>query len=312
MRHLAFLRCYQPLEKLPERIQGLAQEAAKLSPADIEAEAAERLNRRLRPDAASAFPNSSEPPIIRVRERTDRHGQTQPFFHVEYLARATFESQTMRRKYFDDALYSHWVSQEQLDTFEKIAELQADAGLIRRPISGFYMSLWTVPPHWLALFGGQDELYDTHTVTESVVGGTTVVRRLRDTNSVMSRLGRLIILTQHYGPDGPKHQYARSLQNLQAWIGNFHHVRDVVGLVELDYGALSKYAWPDTAGKLLEEGHDVLQRIFELEEEVEMEDPENYDGLPPAMLEKAAEVMRTKYQGAVDIWDRIRRYEHAN
>ena len=51
MRHLAFLRIYQPLEKLPERVQHLAQEATKLSRADIEAEAAERLNRRLRPES---------------------------------------------------------------------------------------------------------------------------------------------------------------------------------------------------------------------------------------------------------------------
>lgn len=137
MRHLAFLRVYQPLEKLPERIQDLARDAASRSSADIEAEAAERLNRRLRPESDSTFPNSSEPPIVRFREWTDHKGREHQFFHVEYLARPAFESTSMRRKYYDDALYARWVPQQQLDTLEKISELQADAGLISRPVSTF-------------------------------------------------------------------------------------------------------------------------------------------------------------------------------
>ena len=312
MRHLAFLRIYQPLEKLPERIQHLAQEATKLSRADIEAEAAERLNRRLRPEADSTFPAASDPPIVRVLEMTDPLGQTQQFFHVEYLARAAFESTTIRRKYFNDQLYDHLVPQHQLDTFEKISELQADAGLVSRPISNFFMELWSVPPQWLAMFGGPDEPQGINTITEDVVAGTTVIRRIRETNSIMSRLGHLMILMHHYGPEGPKHPYSKNLHAMQNWIRNFHRLGSVEGLVELDYGALSKYAWPDTAGRFLEEGHDVLQRIYRLEDEMEMEDPENYTGLPPAMLEQAADIMRRKYQAALEVWDSIQRYEYAN
>lgn len=134
MRHLVFLRIYQPLEKLPERIQNLAQDATKLSRADIEAEAAERLNRRLRPESDSTFPNTWDPPIVRVLEMTDPFGKVRQFFHVEYLARAAFESTTIRRKYYDDELSQHLLPQQQLDTFEKISEFQANAGLISRPI----------------------------------------------------------------------------------------------------------------------------------------------------------------------------------
>ncbi|MDN5815744.1 MAG: hypothetical protein L0H71_10415 [Yaniella sp.] len=312
MRHLAFLRIYQPLEKLPARIQNLAQAATKLSRADIEAEAAERLNRRLRPESDSTFPSTSAPPIVRVLEMTDPFGQVQQFFHVEYLARAAFESTTIRRKYYDDKLYKRLVPQQQLDTFEKISELQADAGLISRPISSFFMDLWTVPLQWLAMFGGPDEPHGLNTVTEDIVNGTTVIRRIRETNSIMSRLGQLTILMHHYGPDGPKHPYNKNLHAMQSWIRNFHRIGSVEGLVELDYGALSKYAWPDSAGKLLEEGHDVLLRMYRLDDEMEMEDPENYTGLPPAMLEQAADIMRRKYQAAIDVWDSIRRYENAN
>lgn len=312
MRHLAFLRVYQPLEKLPERIQDLARDAASRSSADIEAEAAERLNRRLRPESDSTFPNSSEPPIVRFREWTDHKGREHQFFHVEYLARPAFESTSMRRKYYDDALYARWVPQQQLDTLEKISELQADAGLISRPVSTFFMDLWSVPLHWIAAFGGLEEADHVHRVTEDTVDGTTVVRRLRDTNSAMSRLAELMMLTQYYGPDGSKHPYARSLQALHGWIRHFQQGDKVVGLVELDYGALTRYAWPDAAGKLLEEGHAVLNRVYRLEEEVEMEDPEHFPGLPPAMLEQAAEIMQTKYEAALDVWERIRHYEHAN
>src|SRR5699024_2195063 len=157
MRHLAFLRIYQPLEKLPARIQDLAQAAAKLARADIEAEAAERLNRRLRPDSASTFPSASDPPIVRVLEMTDPFGRAQQFFHVDYLARAAFEATTIRRKFYDDELYTRLVPQQQLYTFEQSSELQADAGLISRPVAPLFMDLWTVPPQWLAIFGGPDE-----------------------------------------------------------------------------------------------------------------------------------------------------------
>src|SRR5699024_1469870 len=262
MRHLAFLRIYQPLEKLPERIQHVAQDATKLSRADIEAEAAERLNRRLRPESDSTFPGTSDPPIVRVLEMTDPFGQAKQFFHGEYLARAGFEWPALRRKLYDAERYRRLVPQQQLDTFEKISELQADAGLISRPISSFFMNLWTVPPQWLAMFGGLDEPHGINTVTEDIVDGTTVIRRIRETNSIMSRLGQLTILMHHYGPDGPKHPYNKNLHAMQSWIRNFHRVGSVEGLVELDYGALSKYAWPDTAGALLEEGHDVLQRLY--------------------------------------------------
>src|SRR5699024_4980195 len=98
MRHMTFLRIYQPLEKLPERVQHLAEAAAKLSRADIEAEAPERLNRRLRPDANSTIPSSPEPPAIRPQQPPDPRGVARKYFHVEYLARPAFESTTMYRK----------------------------------------------------------------------------------------------------------------------------------------------------------------------------------------------------------------------
>lgn len=314
MRHLAFLRVYQPLEKLPERIQHLAHDAAKLSPTDIEAEAVERLNRRLRPESDSTFPSSSEPPIVRVREAPDSHGNILKFFHVEYLARPAFESTTMRRKYYDDELYARLVPQQGLDQLEKVSELQADAGIISRPISTFFMDLWTIPLQWLAIFGGPDEDHHLNTVTDTILDGTRVICRLRDTASAHSRLGRLLILLKHYGPEGPKHRYVRSIEHIHSWLRHFHTVGQFSGLIELDYGALSRYAWPDDASKILEEGHDVLERIFQLEDEVEMEmeDPDNFTGLPPAMLEQAAEIMRTKYETALDTWKRIRRYENAN
>lgn len=312
MRHLAFLRIYQPLEKLPERIKPLAHDATKLTRADIEAEAVERLNRRLRPESRSPFPNTSEPPIVRVLEAPDAKGNLRQFFHVEYLARAAFESTAMRAEYFNDELYKLLVPQHEVDTFEKIAELQADAGLISRPISGFFMDLWNVPPHWLAMFGGPDDSNGFSYVTEDIVGGTLVIRRIRDINSTMTRLGWLTRLMVHYGPDGAKHPHSKALHHMHHWVRHFYKAGPVEGILELDYGALSKYAWPDQAGKLLEEGYDVLERIYDLDDEVEMGDPEHYAGLPPAMLEQAADVMRRKYQAALASWASIRRYEHAN
>ena len=54
MRHLAFLRVYVPLERLPERLHQLARNAANLSRADIEAEARNRAGDRARAKAARA------------------------------------------------------------------------------------------------------------------------------------------------------------------------------------------------------------------------------------------------------------------
>src|SRR5690625_3858237 len=98
MRHLTFLRSYQPLEHLPKRIQSLAQEATKRSRADIEAEAADRLNRRLRPETDSTVPNASGPRFIRSVELKDARGNVQQYYHVSYIARATFEATQVRRK----------------------------------------------------------------------------------------------------------------------------------------------------------------------------------------------------------------------
>ena len=154
MRHLTFLRVYVPLEQLPARIHGLARAATKLSRADIEAEAAERLNRRLRPDAFRLAPSDTDPPIIRVIEVPDPGGNPRQLFHVEYLTRAAFESVAMRRKYYDDTLYERLVPPTVVETLEKIAELQADAGLISRPLPNFYMQLWNVSLAWLAAFSG--------------------------------------------------------------------------------------------------------------------------------------------------------------
>ena len=312
MRHMTFLRIYQPLEKLPERVQHLAEAAANLSRADIEAEAAERLNRRLRPDADSTVPSSAESPIIRTLERTDASGVVKKYFHVEYLARPAFESTTMYRKYYDETLYKRWVPEHKLDTLEKISELQADAGLISRPVSTFLMQVWTVPLQWLAIYGGPEEPGETNTVNHSVVDGSNVVRRIRDLRSANSRLGQLGILLNYYGPDGPKNPYLKNIDRLKGWLTRFEVIRHDGGLVELDYGALSKYAWPDEAGKLLEEGHQVLQRTYDIDDELEYEDPENYPGLPPAMLERAAETMRTKYQAAYKVSERIERYQNIN
>ncbi|NWN89780.1 MAG: hypothetical protein HLX51_14800 [Micrococcaceae bacterium] len=313
MRHLTFLRIYQPLEHLPKRIQSLAQDAAKRSRADIEAEAAERLNRRLRPEADSTFPNTSDPPIIRYVELKDAYGKLQQYFHVNYIARATFEATYMRRKYYDDELYKLLVPQDGLDTFEKISELQADAGLVSRPINTFYMDLWSVPLHWHAIFGGAPETHQTNKVTEDIIDGTTVIRRLRDINSAYLRIGEIQRLLAFYGPEPYKHPYHRNMIGLLRWFRHFyHHGSEVRSVVELDYGALSKYAWPDKAGKLLEEGHDVLARIYQLDDELEMEEPETYPGLPPAMLEQAAKTMGAKYQAAQAVWKCIQRYEYAN
>ena len=313
MRHLTFLRIYQPLEHLPKRIQSLAQEATKRSRADIEAEAAERLNRRLRPEVDSTFPKTSDPPIIRHVELKDARGNVQQYFHVNYIARATFEATQVRRKYYDDALYKLLVPQDGLDTFEKISELQADAGLVSRPINTFYLDLWSVPLHWHAIFGGAPETHQTNRVTEDVIDGTTVIRRLRDINSAYLRIGEIQRLLAFYGPEPYKHPYHRNMIGLLRWFRHFYQVSSQVrSVVELDYGALSKYAWPDKAGKLLEEGHDVLARIYQLDDELEMEEPETYTGLPPAMLEQAAEAMRAKYRAAQAVWKCIQRYEHAN
>src|SRR5699024_5735995 len=119
MRHMTFLRIYQALEKLPERVQHLAEAAAKLSRADIEAEATEGLHLRLRRVADSTTPSSAEPPIIRTQELTDPRGVVRKYFHVEYLARPAFESTTMYRKYYDDTLYQRLVPEHKLDTLEK-------------------------------------------------------------------------------------------------------------------------------------------------------------------------------------------------
>ncbi len=318
MRHMAFLRIYVPLEKLHERLHQLARNAAKLSRADVEAEAAERLNRRLRPDSFSVAPRSSEPPIIRVLEAADLSGQTRQYYHVNYLERAAFESQFMRRKYFDDALYHRLVPQKTLHTLEKISELQADAGLISRPIPNMRMELWNVPLVWLAAFTGDPDYYDYQSTTESIVDGTPVVRRVRDFYIAFQQISWVHRYFDHYGPDPLNHPYRNAIVNLHSWLSSYQIRRPFEGLIELDYGALTKYAWPDTAGKLLAQGHAAIEEISQLEDDMETqfyEEAGEYDafpGVPPAMLNQAADTMQAKYQAAVKVWEHISRYEHAN
>lgn len=313
MRHLAFLRVYLPLESLHPRIHGLAEAATKLTRADIEAEAAQRLHLRLRPDTFSVAPRSSEPPIIRVIQAADDHGVTLQYFHVDYLERAAFESTQIRREFYHDEVYDKLVPEETLATLEKISELQADAGLISRPVPTFNMQLWNVPLEWLAAFlGPAEHTRDSRTVTESVVHGTPVIRRTRDLFQVHRYLGTLSTWLQHYGPDGPQHPHARGVANLHRWLSSFDTRQFHRAYLELDYGALSRYAWPDLAGKTLENGYGVLQRMLRLEQELEDDDDALTRALPPAMLKQAADIMRKQYETAMDMWKRISRYENAN
>ena len=318
MRHMAFLRVYVPLEKLHERLHQLARNAAKLSRADIEAEAAERLNQRLQPDSFSLAPRSSDPPIIRVLEAVDLAGKTRQYFHVNYLERAAFESQYMRRKYFDDELYNRLVPPKTLDTLEKISEIQADAGLISRPVPNMRMELWQVPLVWLAAFTGDPEDYDYQSTTESIVDGTRVVRRVRDFYVAFHQISWVYRYFDTYGPEPQKHPYRKALVKLDSWMASYNIRRPFEGLLELDYGALTQYAWPDEAGKLLAEGHAAIEEVSQLEDDLENEFLEINDdygifpGVPPAMLKRAADTMQAKYQAAARIWERISRYEHAN
>lgn len=312
MRHMTFLRVYLPLDRLPARVHDLALEAAKLSRADIEAEAAERLNHRLRPDTFSIAPSSSAPPIIRVLEATDYKGTTHQYFHFNYLARATFDSITMRRKYFHDDLYNRLVSVETLDRLEKISEIQADAGFVSRIVPSFNMDVWQVPLQWLTAFGGEPHENETNTTTENIVGGTKVVRRVRDLHSAAFELRWVQQLLASYGPEGRNSLYARQLAGLQRWFEAFDVDRSYQAMVELDYGALTKYAWPDEVGKALEDGHDILERIFDINLELEEVPIDVNPGFPPAMLKQAADIMRRQYNVAVNLMESISRYEHAN
>ncbi len=318
MRHMAFLRVYVPLEKIPERLHQLALNAAKLSRADIEAEAAERLNRRLRPNSFSLVPRSSDPPIIRVLEAVDLYGETQHYYHVNYLERAAFESQYMRRRYYDDDLYQRLVPRKTLDTLEKISELQADAGLISRPVPNMRMELWKVPLAWTAAFTGDPDHYDYQATTESIVDGTHVVRRVRDFYIAFQQVSWIHRYFDTYAHDPLNHPYRKALVKMHSWMSLHNIRRPFEALLELDYGALTQYAWPDEAGQLLEEGHAAFEHISQLEDELQEEFFEDHDeyavfpGVPPAMLEQAANTMQAKYIAAAKIWERIGRYEHAN
>src|SRR5699024_3828864 len=149
----------------------------------IEAEAAERLNRRLRPDADSTIPSSAEPPIIRTQELTDPRGVVGKYVHVEYLARPAFESTTMYRKSYDDTLYQRLVTEHKLNTSDNISKQKAEAGLISQPVSTLLMQVLAVPLQWLAIYGGPEEPGETNTVNQSVVDGTNVIRRIRNLHS---------------------------------------------------------------------------------------------------------------------------------
>ena len=312
MRHMTFLRVYQPLNKLPEKVRGLAREATKLSRADIEAEAAERLNHRLRPDTFSTVPSSSLPPIIRVLEGTDYRGKRHQFFHVNYLARATFSSIPMRREYFHDDLYNRLVTTDTLDRLEKISELQADEGFVSRSLPTFNMDVWRVPLQWLTAFSGATRENEIHTTTESIVGGTKIVRRVRDIQAVVSQLRWVHQLLVRYGPEGSNSLYARQIAGLYQWLAAFGPNQFYQGLVELDYGALSKYFWPDEVGKTLEIGHEVLERLIDIAIELEGVTIDEFPGFPPAMLKKAANIMHRQYNEATKLMEHITRHEHAN
>ena len=313
MRHLTFLRVYLPLEQLPTRVHDLARAATKLSRADIEAEAAERLDRRLRPDSVCLAPLDAEPPIIRTYEVLDPGGNPHHLFHVEYLARAAFESAQMRRKYYDDELYERLVPKRSLQTLQKVSELQAEAKLISRPLPTFQMQLWNISLAWLVAFGGEPPAHYFDIVNEMVIHGTPVVHRVRDLDAAIGRLSWVHGRLAFYGPDGQSHPLTRAVGQLQSWL-NRHRNRKhpMPGLVELDYGALSRYAWPDTSGAILERGFQILDRAWKQDEEIEDDEDTFLPGLPPAMLNHAAEAMRDHYQRAVEVWDRIQRYECAN
>src|SRR5699024_9645932 len=103
-----------------------------------------------------------------------------------------------------------------------------------------------------------------------------------------------------YVPNPQNHPYRNAIVKMHSWLSSYQIRRPFEGLIELDYGALTQYAWPDTAGRLLAEGHTAIEEISQLEDDMETEfyeDAGEYDafgGVPPAMLERAADTMQAK------------------
>lgn len=309
---MTFLRVYLPLDRLPVRLHDVALKAAKRSRAEIETEAAERLNHRLRPATFSTGPSSAQPPIVRMLEATDYQGTTHQYFHFNYLARATLESASLRRSYFPDELYNHLVTTETLDTLEKVSEIQAEAGFVSRRVPTFNMDVWKVPVQWLTAFGGEPDEHETNTTTETTEGGTKVVRRVRSLYAAAARLGWVHQLLAFYGPEGRNSLYARQIAGLQRWFSSFETNQSYGALLELDYGSLTQYAWPDHVGQTLEDGHDILEQLLDIYHDLQDLPMDVFPGFPPAMLTQAADIMQRQYHVAVELMEGIARYEHAN
>lgn len=291
MDAIAHLRVFEPAEAFPAALGPVLADAAGRDRAEVEAEADRRTLARITRRGVDPFPHPEEPDLVRAITHPDGRAR----FCPDQLARRAAYSAASLERLLEPEEFAALVPEEArrrhaaaLDASPdpSVASGTASAGpatdgtgeqgpgsagaeedrSTRRPADDgrpefarpgsairTRSSLWGVPHSWLLLFDPDEDLAPA---PETPAGRPFRARRTVGLLDALIRCGRAARILRDHAPDADLNG---ELTELSGWLELFGP--DAV--VELDYGRLTPFVWPD------ESPYDLWALLTSLEEQDE-------------------------------------------
>lgn len=271
MDAIAHLRIFEPAEAFPAALGPVLADAAGRDRADVEAEADRRTLARVTRRRVDPFPHPEEPDLVRALTLPD--GRVR-FCPDQLARRAAYSAASLERllepEEFaalipEDARRRHAAALDSSpDPSVASGTVSADSATegtgdprpeYARPGSAIRTrsSLWGVPHSWLLLFDPDEDLAPA---PETPDARPFRARRTVGLLDALVRCGRAARILRDHAPDADLNG---ELTELSGWLELFGP--DAV--VELDYGRLTPYVWPD------ESPYDLWTLLTSLEEQDE-------------------------------------------
>lgn len=234
MDAIAHLRVFEPAEAFPAALGPALADAAGRDRAAVEAEADRRTLARITRRRVDPFPHPEEPDLIRATTAPD--GRTR--FCPDQLARRAAYSAASLERLLEPERFSALVPEpaRRRHTAALDAAPRPGGGSGGEPIRT-RSSLWGVPHSWLLLLDPEEEPAAAPAAEDSE-GRPFRARRTTGLLEALIRCGRAARILRDHAPDT---ELLGELTELSGWLELFGSE----AVVELDYGRLTGFVWPD-------------------------------------------------------------------
>lgn len=274
MDAVSHLRVFEPAEAFPAALGPVLADAAGRDRAEVEAEADRRTLARVTRRQVDPFPHPEEPDLVRALTAPDGRAR----FCPDQLARRAAYSAASLERLLEPEEFAALLPEEARRRHAAALDASPDPSVASdteaagsaaegagrdgrdgrpeyaRPGTAIRTrsSLWGVPHSWLLLFDPDEDLAAVAPAADRPARARRAVGLL----DALVRCGRASRILRDHAPDADLNG---ELTELSGWLDLFGP--DAV--VELDYGRLTPYVWPD------ESPYDLWALLTSLEEQDE-------------------------------------------